>query len=39
VLPRVAQRAGYGHAEVVHVRRVLEAVVRILLEEGATLAA
>ncbi|MEA2246737.1 MAG: hypothetical protein QOH46_1266, partial [Solirubrobacteraceae bacterium] len=39
VLPRVAQRSGFGHAEVVQVRRVLEAVVRILLEEGAKLAA
>jgi excisionase family DNA binding protein len=38
ILPRIAQRAGYGHTEVVQVRRLLEAVVRILLEEGATLA-
>jgi excisionase family DNA binding protein len=37
ILPRIAQRAGYGHTEVVQVRRLLEAVVRVLLEEGATL--
>jgi excisionase family DNA binding protein len=39
VLPRVAQRAGYGHTEVVQVRRLLEAVVRALLEEGASVTA
>jgi diguanylate cyclase (GGDEF)-like protein/excisionase family DNA binding protein/PAS domain S-box-containing protein len=39
ILPRIAQRAGYGHTEVVQVRRLLEAVVRVLLEEGATLTA
>lgn len=38
VLPRVAQRSGRGQAEVVQVRRLLEAIIRMLLEEGATLA-
>jgi hypothetical protein len=37
VLPRVAQRAGHGQNEVVQVRRVLEAVVRMLLEESAAM--